>query len=79
MDERLTWEEIKARYPNTWVGLSKVEWKNSANVQSAVVLGTSKTADKFIVRQIAGEDVFTLHTNPDSLCPLGMVGMYLQK
>ena len=26
MDEKLTWEEIKARYPDQWVELIECEW-----------------------------------------------------
>ena len=37
MDKRMTWEEIKTAYPNKWVGLSQVEWKDEANVKSAIV------------------------------------------
>lgn len=30
MEKRMTWEEIKETYPDKWVGLSQVDWKDSA-------------------------------------------------
>ena len=77
MNKRLTWEEIKEKYPDRWVGLSDVEWKNKANVRSAVVLGSSEDGDEFLARQLNGEDVYTVYTTPNNLCPLGFVGLTL--
>ena len=37
MSNRLTWKEIVERYPDQWVGLVDINWKNEANVESAVV------------------------------------------
>ena len=73
MDKRLTWEEIEAQYPDQWVGLSNVEWEDGANVRSAVVLGGSQTGDEFLEKQLKGEDVFTIYTTPNNLCPLGIL------
>ena len=73
MSERLTWEEIEKRYPDKWVGLSEVEWEDSSNVRSAVVLGSSDTGDEYLHRQIKGEDVYTVYTTPNNLCPLGVL------
>ena len=36
MDERMTWKEIVKKYPDQWVGLIDVDWKNESNVRSAV-------------------------------------------
>ncbi|MBR2214582.1 MAG: hypothetical protein IJ849_02350 [Selenomonadaceae bacterium] len=65
--ERLTWDEIKAKYPDKWVGLSKIDWKDDANVSSAVVIGASDSDDEFLRLQIAGEDVHTTYTTPYNL------------
>ena len=73
MDKRMTWEEIKATYPDKWVGLSKVEWKNSANVRSAVVEYVGDCGGDALRRQIAGEDMYTTYTTPDNLCSLGIL------
>ena len=73
MDKRLTWEEIKENYPDKWVGLSKVEWKDEANVRSAVVEYAGDSDDEPLKRQLAGEDMYTIYTTPDNLCPLGLL------
>ena len=48
--DRLTWEQIKVKYPNLWVRLENVEWKpgNDATVISAIVTkaGTISTQDR---------------------------------
>lgn len=37
MKERLTWDEIKRRYPDQWVALVDVEWPNMGEISSGVV------------------------------------------
>ena len=37
MDERLSWEEIKKRFPNEWVCLVDVDRPNMGHVVSGVV------------------------------------------
>ncbi len=48
--DRLTWEQIKTKYPNQWVRLENVEWKpeNDATVNSAIVAkaGDVSTQDR---------------------------------
>ena len=41
-DERLTWEEIVKKYPDTWVGLKDIKFRNDdgANIETAVVAET---------------------------------------
>lgn len=72
-NERLTWDEIVKRYPDKWVGMSKIDWEDEANVRSAVVLGASDDGDEFLERQFSGDDVYTRYTTPDNLCPLGLL------
>jgi len=74
MGPRLTWEEIKAKYPNQWVGLSEIEWKNEANVKTAVIKYTDKSASDMLRLRILGEDVVSIFTTPDSIAPIGVVG-----
>ena len=31
---RMSWDEIVEAYPDCWVGLIDVDWKNEANVRS---------------------------------------------
>lgn len=68
---RMTWEEIKKKYPDQWVGLSQVEWDGEApNVRSAVVEYVGKSRD--IQRRIlAGEDIHMNCTMSDSAYPFG--------
>ncbi|MBR2214584.1 MAG: hypothetical protein IJ849_02360 [Selenomonadaceae bacterium] len=66
--ERLTWDEIVKKYPDKWVGLSKVDWRDGVNVRSAVVLGANAdTGYEFLKRQVAGDDVYTTYTTPYNL------------
>ena len=72
--ERMTWSEIKQRYPDRWVGLVDVKWKNPANVESAVVKYTDKSASDLLRLQFDGEDLFSIYTTPDNMGQLGFVG-----
>ena len=40
MEKRLTWEEIQEKYPDQWVALADVIYKNNdnCNVESAVLI-----------------------------------------
>jgi hypothetical protein len=71
MGERLTWEEIKEKYPDKWVGLSQIDWEDAANVRSAVVSYTDKSSYELWKMRKSGEDVFGIYTTPDNVCPLG--------
>ena len=76
--ERLTWDEIEAKYPDKWVGLSKVDWDGEPpNVRSAVVSYVGESDDEPLRRQIAGEDIYTTYTTPDNLAPFGFLGIGL--
>ncbi len=74
MEKRMTWKEIQETYPDQWVGLSKVEWDKpgGANVVSAVVKYTDKTADELYDMQISGRDIYTTYTTPQTF-PYGQV------
>lgn len=77
MEKRMTWDEIKEKYPDQWVGLSEVEWDGEApNVQSAIVKYANKSSYEIWKKQIAGEDIFLNSTMPDYACPLGAIGMF---
>ena len=45
MTERLTWEQIQKKYPDQWVGLVDVRYRNNdgISVESAVVKYKDKT------------------------------------
>ena len=38
----MTWIEIQKKYPNQWVGLTNVKWKDRSNVATADVKYTEK-------------------------------------
>lgn len=46
-NERLTWQQIKDRWPETWVGMTEIKFKNddNVNVESAVVYATGDKYD----------------------------------
>lgn len=76
MEERLTWEQIQKKYPNQWVGLTDVQYRNDdgVSVESAVVKYTDKTKSE-LTRLVLDGEVISRHTNPDGCLQLGMVGV----
>lgn len=77
MNERLTWKEIKEKYPDKWVGLVDVEYEpdNDATIKSAVVKYTDKTKSELTRMALRGE-VVSRYTTPDNIFQLGMVGFF---
>ena len=73
MDKRLTWDEIKNKYPDQWVGLVDVE-RRGVTVVSAVVRYTDKTQGELARLQIDNDNLYGCYTTPDHLAPLGIVG-----
>lgn len=78
MNKRMTWEEIKETYPDKWVGLSKVDWKDGANVRSAVVEYVGNSGGEALSKQIAGEDMYTAYTTPDNLGVFGVLELAMK-
>ena len=73
---RMTWEEIKGKYPNQWVGLVNVEYveDDGVTIESAVVKYSDKTGDElFLTAMKNGEALNIRHTNVNSQLQLGMV------
>ena len=66
--ERLTWDEIAEKYPNTWVGLKDIKYENanSSNIETAVVAATGDRRD-LRKSQFAHKLQMVTHTNPNSL------------
>ena len=74
-EERLTWKQIQEKYPNQWIGLISVKWKNDSNVESAIVKYTDKTSGDLLRLQLNGEpDLFSCFTTPNSRGQLGIIG-----
>ncbi len=76
MNERLTWDEIAEKYPDQWVGLVDVDWKDDANVRSAVVKYTGMSVGELTRMQIKDPNIYSTYTTPDNLAPLGTVGYF---
>lgn len=74
---RLTWEEIKEKYPNQWIGLRDVQYKDNdgITVESAEVVYTDKTKSELGMMAIKGEDIVPRYTTPDETWQLGFIGI----
>ena len=73
MTEQLTWKEIQEKYPDQWVGLIDIKWKNDSNIESAVVKYSDKTKDELLILQIENK-IFSCYTTPDYVFQLGIMG-----
>lgn len=73
--ERLTREEMSEKYPNTWLGISNVKYKNNDGVtlESADIIYTDKDMDELVEMQIDGTGIIAWYTN-DAGLTLGLVG-----
>ena len=74
---RLTREQMSNKYPNQWLGLRNVQYKNNDGItlESAEVIYTDKTKDELLAMQIKGTDgIIGWYTTENSL-QLGLVGV----
>ena len=57
MSERLTWQQIHEKYPDQWVGLADVYYKNNdgISVESAIVKYADKTKSELTELVLDGE------------------------
>ena len=73
MSERLTWNEIKEKYPKQYVYLSDIEWApdNDATILTAVVSFAAAEHDEaYLLRTVEGE--FTeRYTAPGTTLQMG--------
>ncbi len=77
MVERLTRKQMSEKYPNTWLGINNIKYKNDdgVTVESADIVYTDKSADELLEMQIDGIDgIIGWYTNDDGL-PLGVAGI----
>ena len=66
--ERLSWEEIKTRYPDQWVGLTDVlRSDKSADIVSAILLYTDKSQAELTRMQIRDDNLVSRYTTPNNL------------
>lgn len=74
---RLTREQMAKQYPNQWLGLKNIHYKNNDGItlESAEVVYTDKTRDELLAMQIAGTDeIISWYTTENNL-QLGLVGV----
>ena len=76
MAERLTWKQIQEKYPDQWVGLVDVQYRDNdgISVESAVVKYTDKTKSE-LTRMVLKGEIVSRHTNPEGHLQLGAVGI----
>ena len=77
MTDRMTMEEIIAKYPDQWVGLVDVDWKDESNVRSAVVKYTGLSVGELTRMQIKDQNIYSTYTTPNNLAPMGAVGYFV--
>ena len=77
MQERMTWTEIKEKYPEQWIGLADIDWENGATVRSAVVKYVGMNSTELLEIKFNNEpDLVVRYTSPDSLGPRGILGAW---
>ena len=67
---RLTREQMAEQYPNQWLGLKNIEYKDNDGITllSAEVIYTDKTKDELLNMQIDGTDgIIGWYTTENSL------------
>lgn len=76
MAERLTWEQIQEKYPDQWVGLVDVQYRDDdgISVESTVVKYADKTKSE-LTRMVLKGEIVSRHTNPEGHLQLGAVGI----
>lgn len=67
--KRMTWNEIKEKYPNQWIGLTDVEYEhdNLSIISSAIPKYTDKTQEELWDLQIKTNGALTVkYTTPEN-------------
>lgn len=80
-NKRLTWEEIKEKYPHQNVGLVDIEnGRNSVSVKSAVVAYTDKTNSyEELVDMAVNGKIVLMYTTMDEDELIGVLGEELDE
>jgi hypothetical protein len=74
--DRMMHDEIAMKYPDQWVGLSEVVYRNNdgITVDSAVVVFTDKNKSELAMMAIKGEGIIPWFTTPNNTFHLGGIG-----
>lgn len=77
MAERLTREQMAKKYPNQWLGIKNVKYKNDDGItlESADVVDIGKTKEELLAMQIAGTDGLIGWYTTENNLQLGLVGV----
>ena len=70
MIERLTREQMAERYPNQWLGIKNVQYRNNDGVtlESAEIVYKGKTKDELLKKQILGtEGIIAWYTSENEI------------
>lgn len=69
---RMTTAEMAKKYPKKWIGLSNVEFEeDGANIKTAEVTYTDKTASELAEMAMDGKDVRPYFTTPNEVFDMG--------
>lgn len=70
---RMTLDEMRTAYPNTWLGITNVEKNDHGAVVSAEVVYTDKTASELGMMSLKHQGVQPYFTTPDNTFFVGTV------
>lgn len=73
----MRWSDIQKKYPNQWVGLKNVVWKNAATIDTAEVCYTENdiSSDDMAFLAIQGDIDAAKYTTPDNENSVGALMM----
>lgn len=74
MSDRMTWKEIKEKYPDQWLGLIDVKYidNDGISIESAIVKYTDKTKSELTILALKGE-IVSRYTTPDNVLQSGII------
>lgn len=77
MAERLTRQQMAEKYPNQWLGIANIKYKNNNGItmESADVVYTDKTEEELLLMQIKNTGIIAWYTTADQEITVGMVGV----
>jgi len=74
--EKLTWDEIKKRFPDEWVVLVDYDWPDDADVQAGVVWAHGRDHDEVCDRSRAVPSPFAIRYTGQVRG--GLIGFYAE-
>lgn len=65
--ERLTWNQIKEKYPDKYVGLTNIEYNSDVKIESAEVKYTDDIEKELNIFTIEDNSLISIHTSSNEL------------